>query len=147
MIYVIGLARYSSEGTGRTNANIVTNELVLFKNKRVSIQYLVLQFLLLSGAVYLMEIAIGIGHADRSPSVSFAPEGPMTWRTFGLFVYACGFVLVWNASLHLLAQYAKAIGICGDGDKLKNCKDKNVFTQESAVAWLTGGRRARPLSV
>lgn len=114
LLYVIGLARFATEGKGRTKANIVTNELVLFKNKRASFQYLVLQFLLLSGAVYVMELAIRLGNAVRPPSVRIATEGQIAWQTFGLFVYACGFVVVWNASLHLLAQYASEIGIRGD---------------------------------
>ena len=134
MIYVVGLARYATEGEGRKAANRIADELGLSKNRRRSCQYLLLQLLLLSGAVYLLELGVLHAESIRPLLQSLALEGGMAWQTFCMFAFACGFVLVWNASLHLLAQYARAIGIRPDDHGPTKAKGKRDFTQESAEA-------------
>ncbi len=114
VIYIVGLARYATEGDERKAAQLIAEKLLLLKKSRSSVQYLLLQLLLLSGAVYLLELGITLAISIRPPSLGYVTDAGMAWRTFGMFVFASGFVLVWNASLHLLAQYARAIGIYSD---------------------------------
>lgn len=140
VIYIVGLARYATEGDGRQAGQLIADKLLLFNESRIGLQYLLLQLLLLSGAVYLLELGIALAISIRLPGLGYATDAGMAWRTFSMFVFASGFVLVWNASLHLLAQYARAIGINSDDMG----KAKREFTRESAGGWLICGRRARP---
>ena len=52
VIYIVGLARYATEGEGRKAAHLIAYELGLPKNRRRSCQYVLLQLLMLGGAVY-----------------------------------------------------------------------------------------------
>jgi len=134
VLYIIGLSRYSTEGEGRKAANRIADELGLLKNRQMSFQYLLLQFLLIGGAVYLLELGVLFAESIRPLLQSFALEGGVAWQTFCMFALACGFVLVWNASLHLLAQYASAVGLrCGSYGPEKS-KGKRDSTLESAGA-------------
>lgn len=134
VIYIVGLARYATEGEDRKAAHQIAEELGLPKNRRRSCQYVLLQLLMLGGAVYLLELGILLGDAIE-PIIQSSPlEGGMAWQTFCTFALACGFVIVWNASLHLLAQYAAAIGIRPDGHGPTKAKGKRDFTRESAGA-------------
>ena len=129
VLYIVGLSRYATEGEGRNAANRIADELGLLKNRRRSCHYLLVQLILLSGAAYLLELGIRLADATRPPIQSFAVEGGMAWQTFGMFAFACGLVLVWNASLHLLAQYARSIGIRRDDQGSTKAKGKRDFTQ------------------
>lgn len=134
VIYIVGLARYATDGEGRKAAHLIAYELGLPKNRRRSCQYLLLQLLMLGAAVYLLELGILLADAVRPPIQSFAKEGGMAWQTLCMFAFACGLVLFWNASLHLLAQYAAAIGIHPDDQGPTKAKGKREFTRESAGA-------------
>ena len=132
VICIFGLSRYATEGDGRKAAQRIADKLLLLKASRSSVQYLLLQLLLLSGAVYLLELGIAFASSIRPTGLGYATDAVMAWRTLGMFAFACGFVLVWNASLHLLAQFARAIGITTDDLGLEKAKGKRGFTRESA---------------
>ncbi len=134
VIYIVGLARYATEGEGRKAAHRIAGEFGLPKNRCRSSQYVLLQLLMLGGAVYLLELGVLLGDAVGPLIRSLALEGGMAWQTFCMFAFACGFVLFWNASLHLLAQYARAIGIRSDDHGSTKEKGKRDSTRESAGA-------------
>lgn len=134
VIFIVGLARYATEGASRQAAHLIADEFGLPNNRRKSSQYLLIQLLMLGGAMYLLELGVLLGDAVGPQIQSLAQEGGMAWQTFCMFAIACGFVLFWNASLHLLAQYARAIGIRSDDQGSTKEKGKRDFTRESAGA-------------
>ena len=134
VIYIVGLARYTTEGDGRTAAQLIADKLLLLNESRIGLQYLLMQLLLLSAAMYLLELGVELAYSIRPPGLGYATDAAMAWRTFGMFGFAGGFALVWNASLHLLAQFARAIGITRDDLGLEKAKVKRDFTRESAGA-------------
>ncbi|MCY4063383.1 MAG: hypothetical protein OXG53_13515 [Chloroflexi bacterium] len=134
VLFIVGLARYATEGASRKVAHLIAEELGLPNNRCRSSQYVLIQLLMLGGAMYLLELGVLLDDAVGPLIQSLSLDGGMAWQTFCMFAFACGFVLFWNASLHLLAQYAAAIGIRHDGHEPTKEKGKRDFTRESAGA-------------
>lgn len=131
LVNLIGVARYAAVGGDRVTAALKAQVSHICRSRRATLQFLLRQLALLAAAALLIRLGSVLGDYIRPYELrDYHPENMLVlaWNTLRLFVYSCGFVLVWNASLHLLAQYTKAIGICGDGYKLKMGKNKNDFT-------------------
>ena len=131
LVNLIGVARYAAMGGEQVTVALKAQVSHIRRNRRATLQYLLRQLVLLAAAALLIRFGSVLGGDIRPYELrDYHPENmlALAWSTLGVFVYSCGFVMVWNASLHLLAQYAKAIGICGDGYKMKMDKSKNDFT-------------------
>ena len=113
LIYFIGIARYAAVGGGRTLAALKTNVCLLLTNRSATIRYLLQTFLLLGIAALVLNVGSHLGHAiaPRGLGVPFDDMRATAWSALAIFVYLCGFMIFWQASLYLLADYAVTAGI------------------------------------
>jgi len=124
LVNLLGVARYAALGGERVTVALNVQVSHMRNNRRAAFQYLLRQLILLVAAVLFIRFGNVLGGEIRPAGLGYQPEDmrAMAWQTLAVFVYSCGFVLVWNASLHLLAQYARAIGIRPDNYGME--KDK-----------------------
>jgi len=135
-LYFIGVARYAVEGGGGAIAAFKANQLLPSRFPAETARHLILQLLLLGAAGLVMHLGTEAVHEMRPRGLGYPLEDwrATAWTAVGIFLFLCGYMTFWNASLHLLAQYAAAIGIRHDGHEPTKEKGKRGFTRESAGA-------------
>ena len=113
LMNLIGLARSGALGSDRVSADLKSLVFYLLNNKHATLMYLRRQLVLLGGATLLIEAGNWLGEVIRPAGLGYRPEDirATTRQTLAVFAYCCGFVLVWNASLHLLARLAVKTGL------------------------------------
>ena len=116
LLHLTGIARYATEGGGRVRAAFRANALILLNNNRTTVQYLLLQFILLgiAGAVIVLGTELGYEIQPRGLGYPLEDTRATAWRALGIFLYLCAWSHFWCASLHLLAQFATEIGLRSD---------------------------------
>ena len=137
LVNLFGLARYAAMGGEQFTVALKAQVLHIRRQPRAAFQYLLRQLALLVAAAVLIKFGSVLGGDIRPAGLWGNPPGhlgELAWSTLGVFVHSCGFVLFWNASLHLLAQYARAIGIRPDDQGSPKAKGKRDFIRESAGA-------------
>jgi len=136
LIYFIGVARYAAVGGGGAMGAFKANQLLPSRYTAETFKHLLSQILLLGIAALLIHLGYESIHEIRPRGLGYASEDwrAMAWSALGIFLYLYGYLMFWNASLHLLAQYARATGISGISDDSQESKSKRGFTQKSAGA-------------
>ena len=132
LIYFVGVARYAAVGGGQAIAAFKANQLLPSRYTAETAKYLLLQILLLGAAALLINLGTEAVHEIRPRGLGYASEDwrAMAWSALGTFLFLCGYLTFWNASLHLLAQYAAAIGIRPDDHgptKAKGKRELNIL--------------------
>ena len=121
LVYFTGLARFALEGRGSIRAAIEANLSLLLKNKLTAIRYVLFQLLMLGFAALVLHVGAEIDYQIRPRELGQYPEDMriMPWMAFSMLLALCGYLYFWNASVHLLAQFAAEIGLAPAPDAFK----------------------------
>ena len=125
LVNLFGVARYAAMGGERATLALRSQVSHIRINRKAAFQFLLRQLVLLVAAALLIRLGSVLDGEIRPAGLWDNPPGhlgQLAWSTLGVFVYSCGFVLFWNASLHLLAQYASAVGIRRDNYEMEKEK-------------------------